>query len=99
MLPLRAKVTLAIVSALAQIFATIVALRNWYVDCIPQKLTYNQGLAIVFLPLLAGILVLLMVGMGVLEDYTDELYAFAGLVSTALLYVAVVQQVRGKCRA
>lgn len=96
MLPRHTKITLAVVSTLTQIFAQIVGLRNWYSDCL--SISRKQALVVVFMPLLIGLVILLLLGIGILPySLSDEVWTFGGLVATVLLYVATVQQLRGKC--
>lgn len=94
--PLRVKITLAVVSILTQIFAQIVGLRNWYRDCL--SISRKQALVVVFMPLLIGLLILFLLGIGIMPlSLSDEVWTVGGLVATALMYVATVQQLRGKC--
>ena len=97
MLPDNVKITLFIISALVQMFAISVSLRNWYSACL--SISKNAALVVVFLPLIVGILILTLFGLGVLPtSLTDEAWTIGSLIGTALLFISTAQQFRGKCK-
>lgn len=96
MLPLRAKIAIGIIGAITQIFAYIVAMRNWYMQC--MQTTPLKAMLVLFWPVVVGVAILIAWGAGLLPaEFTDEVYTIGSLIGTAMLLFTAWKQVRGKC--
>ena len=95
MLPLSAKITIAILVAVCSIIGHVSGMAGWYRDCL--GVTKGKGYQIVFLPLVVAVLALVVMGLTGLWGFSDEISMLSGLLSSAILIYTAYKQIRGEC--
>jgi hypothetical protein len=96
---LKIKVLLILLHVISNLIAISAALAGWYQSCSPLELSKRAAYVVVFLPLIAGSVVLLLLGMDILPwKYTDEVMTITSIASNLIFYVTLINHLFGKCR-